>query len=83
MATDGAEVRLVADDAAKAHGAMLASAPMHRNALRVRWLVLALLCMALVGSYYSYDNPTATEDSVSVASRRGVSGAPHGWRDRS
>jgi hypothetical protein len=30
----------------------------------VRWAVLALQCVALIGSYYCYDNPTAIENPL-------------------
>ena len=43
-----------------------ASGPTSLNALPVRWMVLALQCVALIGSYYCYDNPTAVENQVRV-----------------
>eukprot|EP01138_Halocafeteria_seosinensis_P010257 gb/GECG01010475.1/.p1 GENE.gb/GECG01010475.1/~~gb/GECG01010475.1/.p1 ORF type:complete len:285 (+),score=11.79 gb/GECG01010475.1/:1-855(+) len=40
--------------------------PVVRSQLKARWLMLFLLCMALIGSYYCYDNPTAIHNQVSV-----------------
>lgn len=42
-----------------------------RGHLPVRWLMLVLLCVALLGSYYCYDNPTALLNNV---------GASQGWK---
>ncbi len=38
--------------------------PTRLNQLPVRWAVLALQCVALIGSYYCYDNPTAIENPL-------------------
>lgn len=40
--------------------------PVIRAQLGARWLMLFLLCMALIGSYYCYDNPTAIHNQVCV-----------------
>ena len=41
--------------------------PQSRNELRVRWTVLALACLALMGSYYCYDIPAATMTQMEIA----------------
>ncbi len=41
-----------------------AEGPTRLNQLPVRWAVLALQCVALIGSYYCYDNPTAIENPL-------------------
>eukprot|EP01138_Halocafeteria_seosinensis_P010253 gb/GECG01010471.1/.p1 GENE.gb/GECG01010471.1/~~gb/GECG01010471.1/.p1 ORF type:complete len:188 (+),score=21.94 gb/GECG01010471.1/:1-564(+) len=38
--------------------------PVVRSQLKARWLMLFLLCMALIGSYYCYDNPTAIHNQL-------------------
>ena len=38
--------------------------PTQLNELPVRWLVLALQSLAVIGAYYCYDNPTATYNQV-------------------
>lgn len=38
--------------------------PTRLNQLPVRWAVLALQCVALIGSYYCYDNPTAIQNPL-------------------
>jgi len=43
-----------------------AAAPTTFAALRVRWLMLALLCASLVGNYYAYDGPTATQEQLAA-----------------
>jgi hypothetical protein len=45
-------------------GSDLSSLAQSRSDLPHRWLMLALLCTALIGSYYVYDNPTALENQV-------------------
>ena len=41
--------------------------PTKHSELRVRWLVLALLCIGLLGSYYCYDSPAATMTQMETA----------------
>ena len=41
--------------------------PTKHSELRVRWLVLALLCCGLLGSYYCYDIPAATMTQMEEA----------------
>ena len=35
-----------------------------KSQLKSRWLVLFFLCIAMVGSYYSYDNPAALKTQI-------------------
>ena len=38
--------------------------PTTKAALRVRWVVLILACIMMIGNYYCYDNPSALQDQM-------------------
>ena len=74
MSSDAEVKKLLADEAAPPPGLDEfdidglpigdADGPTKLNQLPIRWLMLALQCLALMGSYYCYDNPTAVENQV-------------------
>ncbi len=38
--------------------------PKQLSELNIRWLMLSLLCLSLIGNYYAYDGPTATQNQL-------------------
>eukprot|EP00455_Lapot_gusevi_P027029 TRINITY_DN2857_c0_g1_i1.p1 TRINITY_DN2857_c0_g1~~TRINITY_DN2857_c0_g1_i1.p1 ORF type:complete len:486 (+),score=203.08 TRINITY_DN2857_c0_g1_i1:75-1460(+) len=39
-------------------------APLQRSQTTARWIILPLACLAMIGSYYCYDNPGALKDQL-------------------
>uniref|UniRef100_A0AAV1SXB1 Uncharacterized protein n=1 Tax=Peronospora matthiolae TaxID=2874970 RepID=A0AAV1SXB1_9STRA len=37
---------------------------MEKSELRVRWLVLFLSCVLMIGNYYCFDNPAALKSQL-------------------
>uniref|UniRef100_M4BTA4 Uncharacterized protein n=1 Tax=Hyaloperonospora arabidopsidis (strain Emoy2) TaxID=559515 RepID=M4BTA4_HYAAE len=37
---------------------------MEKSELRVRWLVLFLSCLLMIGNYYCFDNPAALKSQL-------------------